>query len=101
MAIYVKREAAVKDTIQTPDDIGVDLDQIEKNIAGADGIEAHKEEIENAELGLIDDAELAESAAMIMYESQYNLNQIFGASACAFSASNTFFIIDNGNSVYN
>ena len=79
MAIYAKtvKEAAVKDTIQTPDDIGVDLDQIEKNIAGKDGIEAHRDEIEDAELGLIDDAELAESAAMIMYESQYNMNQLF------------------------
>lgn len=76
MAIY-KLESAIDDTIQTPDDVGNDLDQIEKDIAGPDGIEAHEEEIEDAVSGMIDDAEIAESVNMMIFESEYNLNQIF------------------------
>lgn len=76
MAIF-KIESAIDDTIQSPNDVGNDLKQIEKDIAGPDGIESHREEIEDAKLGMIDDAEIAESVNMAIYESEYNLNQIF------------------------
>lgn len=70
MAFYNIREAAIQD----PNDIGVDLDQVEKDIAGPDGIEAHRDEIESAEEGMIGDP--VEEAFNIMYESEYNYNQI-------------------------
>lgn len=84
MAIYVKRESAIADTIQSPDNVGNDLDQIEKDVAGPNGIASHEEEIENAVEGVIDDpakglmdgCEIAESAYMALYESEYNFNQI-------------------------
>ena len=84
MAIYVKKESAIADTIQTPGDVGNDLDQIEKDIAGPKGIAAHEEEIEDALSGVIDDpakclmdgSEIAEASYMAMYESEYNFNQI-------------------------
>lgn len=84
MAIYVKKESAIADTIQTPGDVGNDLDQIEKDIAGPKGISAHEEEIEDAISGVIDDpakglmdgSEIAEASYMAMYESEYNFNQI-------------------------
>lgn len=79
MGIYSKKflESAVEDTIQTPDDIGNDLDQIEKNIAGPDGIEGHREEIEDAETGVVGDP--LEESYMAMYESEYNYNQLMKA----------------------
>lgn len=79
MGIYSTKfnESAVEDTIQTPDDIGNDLEQIEKNIAGPDGIEGHKEEIEDAATGVVE--EPLEEAAMAMYESEYNYNQLMQA----------------------
>ena len=67
-------ESAVDDVIQTPDDIGVDLDAIEKNIVGDDGCEAHREEIDDAMKGVVGDP--LEEAAYIMYESEYNFNQL-------------------------
>ena len=84
MAIYVKKESAIADTIQTPGDVGNDLDQIEKDIAGPKGISAHEEEIEDAISGVIDDpakglmdgSEIAEASYMAMYESENNFNQI-------------------------
>lgn len=84
MAIYVKRESAVEDAIQTPGKVGNDLDQIEKAVAGPDGINAHEEEIEDAIEGMIDEpanglmtgAEITEALYMNLYESEYNFNQI-------------------------
>ena len=72
MGIYFNmlRESAIQD----PDDIGIDLDAVEDNIAGDNGIAAHEEEIEDAVAGVIDDP--IEEATMIMYESEYNFNQI-------------------------
>ena len=79
MGIYTAKialESAVnpEDVINTPDNIGAELDEIEKAIAGPDGIEASREEIEDAQTGLIGDP--IEEAFMIMYESEYNYNQI-------------------------
>lgn len=84
MAIYLKRESAIADTIQDPSKTGNDLDQIEKDIAGPNGIAAHEEEVEDAAEGMIDDTakgltpgcEIAESCYMALYESEYNFNQI-------------------------
>ena len=78
MGIYSAKftEAAI-DSIQTPEDIGVDLDQVENDIAGKDGIEAHRDEVEAAEEGMIGDP--VEEAAYILYESEYNYNQIMEA----------------------
>lgn len=67
-------ESDVEDAIQTPDDVGVDLDAIEDAIVGKDGIEAHRDEIEAAEEGVVGDP--LEEAAVIMYESEYNFNQL-------------------------
>ena len=67
-------ESAVDGAIQTPDDIGVDLDQVEKDIAGENGIAAHQDEVEDAQEGMIGDP--VEEFAMIVYESEYNYNQI-------------------------
>lgn len=79
MGIYsakIALESAVKpeDVINTPDNIGAELDEIEKAIAGPDGIEASREEVEDAQTGLIGDP--IEEAFMVMYESEYNYNQI-------------------------
>lgn len=63
--------------IQDPDEIGIDLDAIEDNIMGDDGIEAHRDEVEAAEEGLIGDP--IEEASMLIYESDYNFNQIMKA----------------------
>ena len=63
--------------VQDPDDIGIDLDAIEDNIMGDDGIEAHRDEVEAAEEGLIGDP--VEEASMLIYESDYNFNQIMKA----------------------
>ena len=71
------KESAVEDAIQTPDNIGVDLDQVEKDIAGEDGIAAHQAEVEDAQEGMIGDP--IEEFAMIMYENEYNYNQIMQA----------------------
>ena len=76
MAFYSVNMTTIKEStaVQTPEDIGVDLDQVEKDIAGPDGIEAHRDEVEAAEEGLIGDP--LEEAYFIMYESEYNYNQI-------------------------
>lgn len=76
MGIYSARylESAIDDTIQTPGDTGIDLDQVEEDIAGPNGIASHEEEIEDATEGLVGDP--VEEAFMIMYESEYNMNQI-------------------------
>ena len=77
MGIYnskFKLESAVDDVIQTPDDVGADLEAIEKAIAGDDGIEGHIEDIEAAKSGVVGDP--LEEAYEIMFESEYNWNQI-------------------------
>lgn len=76
MGIYNNKlftETEVLDSVQDPDDPGVDLDQIEKDIMG-DGNEAHSEEIEDANSGVIDDP--LEESYNILYESEYNYNQL-------------------------
>lgn len=72
MGIYFNllRESAVQD----PDDVGVDLNAVEEEIAGDNGIAAHAEEIEDAVAGVVEDP--LEEATRIMYESEYNFNQI-------------------------
>lgn len=67
----------MESAVQDPDDIGIDLDAIEDNIMGDDGIEAHRDEVEAAEEGLIGDP--VEEASMLIYESDYNFNQIMKA----------------------
>ena len=75
MAFYnVNLKPVVESAVQDPDNTGVDLDQVEKDIAGPDGIEAHRDEVEAAEEGLIGDP--LEEAYNIMYEAEYNYNQI-------------------------
>lgn len=64
--------------VQDPDEPGVDLNAVEKAIAGEDGIAAHQDEVEDAVEGMIDDNPVSEFA-MIMYESEYNYNQIMEA----------------------
>lgn len=91
-------ESAVEDTIQTPDDIGVDLDAVEKAIVGDDGCEAHREEIDDAMEGVIGDP--LEEAAHIMYESEYNFNQLMkciGMAELNEAASGRDFILEGGN----
>ena len=78
MGIYKNRllESAATDldSVQTPGDVGVDLDQVEKDIMGPDGIEAHRDEVEDAVEGVVGDP--IEEAYMAMYESEYNYGQI-------------------------
>lgn len=59
------------------EDIGVDLTQVEKDIMGPDGIESHRDEADAAKEGLISDP--IEEAYYIMYEAEYNYNQIMKA----------------------
>ncbi len=63
--------------IQDPNDIGVDLDAVEKAIAGENGINAHQDDVDDAINGMIGDP--VEEFAMIIYESEYNYNQIMEA----------------------
>lgn len=80
MGIYsnkiFREEVTPENVINTPDidDIGVELDTIEKAICGPDGIEAHRDEIEDAATGVV--GEPLEEAFNIIYESEYNYNQI-------------------------
>lgn len=77
MGIYSRKlleSAPALDSVQDPNDVGVDLDQVEKDIAGPDGIESHKEEIEDAVEGVV--GEPLEEAYMCMYESEYNYGQL-------------------------
>lgn len=78
MGIYKNRllesAATELDSVQTPGDVGVDLDQVEKDIMGPDGIEAHRDEVEDAVEGVVGDP--IEEAYMAMYESEYNYGQI-------------------------
>ena len=63
--------------IQDPEDIGIDLDAIEDNVMGDDGIEAHRDEVDAAVDGMIGDP--MDEASVIVYESEYNFNQIMKA----------------------
>ena len=63
--------------VQDPDEPGVDLDAVEKAVAGEDGIAAHQDEVEAATDGMI--GEPVDEFAMIIYESEYNYNQIMEA----------------------
>lgn len=74
---YLTETNETLDSVQDPDNIGIDLDQVEKDIAGNDGIEAHSEEIDDAVEGEIGDP--VEEAYMIMYESEYNYNKLLEA----------------------
>lgn len=66
MGMFMER--LLESAIQDPNDPGNDLDQI-----AADAVE--NPDVEEAESGVIGDS-LSESAAMIMYESTYNYNQL-------------------------
>lgn len=80
MGIYsakiFREEVTPNDVINTPeiDEIGVELDAIEKAICGPDGIEGHRDEVEAAATGVV--GEPLEEAFCIIYESEYNYNQI-------------------------
>lgn len=76
MGIYSAKFAleSAADVIQTPDNVGIDLDQIENNIVGPDGIEAHRDDVEDAMEGVVGDP--LEEAYMTMFESEYNYNQL-------------------------
>lgn len=90
--------AAVEDAIQTPDDIGVDLDAVEKAIVGDDGCEAHRDEIDDAMEGVV--GEPMEEAATIMYESEYNFNQIMkciGMAELSEVAAGRDFVLEAGS----
>ena len=79
MAIYSSRflESAIEDSFNTPDDVGIDLKQVEEDIAGPGGIAAHEPEIDDAAEGVVGDP--LEEAYQIMFESEYNYNQILEA----------------------
>lgn len=104
MGIFYKKfaEAAVanevEDAIQTPDEIGVDLDAIEDGIVGKDGIEAHRDEVEDAEEGVVGDP--VDEAFMIVYESEYNFNQMMkciGIAELNEMAAGREFILEGAN----
>lgn len=77
MSFYGTKFKLNEGAIQDPDNIGIDLDEVEKNIAGEDGIEAHRDDVDAAVSGEIDDP--VEEMAMIMYESEYNYNTLMQA----------------------
>ena len=58
--------------VQTDDEIGNDLKQIEDDIEGKNGIEAHAEEIEDALDGMVGD--LVDECMIMIAESEYNWN---------------------------
>ncbi len=77
MGIYANKifaESEVEDSYNTPEEIGVDLDQVEADVMGPDGIEAHRDEVEDAVEGVVGDP--MEECYYAMYESEYNFNQI-------------------------
>lgn len=76
MGIYSTKFLLEEDlsSVQDPDNPGVDLNQIEEDIVGNDGNEAHSEEIDDAVEGVIGDP--LEECYQIMYESEYNYNTL-------------------------
>lgn len=78
MSIYSNRylfEDAVEDAIQTPDDVGNSLDDIEDAIMGDDGIEAHTAEVDYAN-EIPDETDPIGESTRIVYETTYNFNRI-------------------------
>lgn len=73
MGIYSMKfmESAVA---QDPENVGVDLDAVANAIAGDDGNESYRDDIEAAETGLVGDP--VDEAFVIMFESTYNFNQL-------------------------
>lgn len=91
-------EKAVEDGIQTPNDVGVDLNHVEDVIAGDEGIESHKEEIEDAMEGIVGDP--LDECMIIMYESEYNFNQLMkciGIEELNEFAQGRDFVLEGGN----
>lgn len=91
-------EKAVEDGIQTPNDVGVDLNHVEDVISGDEGIEAHKEEIEDDMEGIVGDP--LDECTIIMYESEYNFNQLMkciGIEELNEFAQGKDFILEGGN----
>lgn len=70
----LREEVSPEDVINTPNDIGAELNEIEKAICGPDGIEAHRDEVEAANTGVV--GEPLEEAFTMIYEAEYNYNQI-------------------------
>lgn len=70
----LREEVTPEDVINTPEDISVELTEIEKAICGPDGIEAHRDEVEAAQAGVV--GEPLEEAFNMIYEAEYNYNQI-------------------------
>lgn len=99
MGIYSTKYLLEEDlsSVQDPNNPGVDLDQIEKDIVGDDGNEAHSEEIDAAVDGVIDDP--LDECYQIMYESEYNYNmllQTIGLQELRESASGKEYIMEAG-----
>lgn len=78
MGIYtnkiLRENVSPEDVINTPGDIGAELDAIEKAVCGPDGIESHRSDIEAAQAGVV--GEPLEEAFTMIYEAEYNYNQI-------------------------
>lgn len=72
MGVYTSLLETELNSVQDPDNPGIDLDQVEKDICGPDGIESHSEEIDDANSGVV--GEPLEEAYMALYESEYNFN---------------------------
>ena len=77
MGIYTSLLENELNSVQDPNDTGVDLNQVEKDICGPDGIESHSEEIDDANSGIV--GEPLEEAYMCLYESEYNYNMLMQA----------------------
>lgn len=77
MGMYTAMLEAELNSVQDPDNPGVDLDQVEKDVCGPEGIESHSEEIEDANSGVVGDP--LEEAYMALYESEYNYNLLMQA----------------------
>lgn len=72
MGIYTSMLENELQSVQDPNNPGVDLDQVEKDVCGPNGIEAHSEEIDDAVEGVVGDP--LEEAYTALYESEYNYN---------------------------
>ena len=73
MGIYSNLMRMESAAVQDPDNVGVDLDQVEDAVMGDDGIEAHSDEVEAAVAGTVDPVE---EAYFAIYEAEYNYSQI-------------------------
>lgn len=70
--LFLEEDMSIQDG-QDSDGVGIDLDQVEDNIMGDDALESHSDELEYATKV---DINPVEEAARIMYESEYNWNQM-------------------------